>query len=65
MRLLSVLNLTRTLDSDVGDAAAVVTHLHVKTVQHSKQFEAEDVAIFGSFSCCRGTSSLSEPQHES
>lgn len=44
-----IINLILTLDSDVGDAAFVITHLNVETAQHSKQFEAEDVAVFGSF----------------
>lgn len=57
----------RTLDSDVSDAAAIVTHLHVETTQHGEQLEAEHAAIFGSFRHCRDTSQrcfLSDTEHE-
>ena len=49
MKVECVINHVCTLDSDVSDAAAVITHLHVETTQHSKQFEAVDAAIFDSF----------------
>lgn len=38
-----------TLHPDVGDVAVVITDLHSETTQHSKQFEAVDAFIFGSF----------------
>lgn len=41
-----------TLDRDVSDAAAVVTHLHVERVQLGMQLQAEHAAISGRFGCC-------------
>lgn len=41
-----------TLDHDVSDAAAVVTHFHVERVQHGLQLQAEHAAISGRFGCC-------------
>lgn len=41
-----------TLDSDVCNAMSIITHLHMETVQHSKQLEAKHTTIFASFRHC-------------
>lgn len=42
-----------TLNSDIGDFAAIVAHLHVEAAQDGEQLEAEDAAVFTSFRRCR------------
>lgn len=46
---------SRTLNSDVGDAAAIVTDLHMEAAQHGVQLQAEHAAIFTAFRHCRAT----------
>lgn len=43
----------RTLDSDVSDATAVITHLHMETTQHGDQLEIEYSCVLSSFRYCR------------
>lgn len=54
-----------TLDSDVSDAAAIVTYLHVETAQHGEQLETEHAAIFNSLRHCgESSSSVTFPSHQ-